>query len=220
MSAVCANGDLVTCNAFGEASHRLCRHGCDPAGTACVIPPCPAEMRLIDELEVCIDRYEASHGPSGEALAVKGAMPWVFVSYAGAEAACELAGKRLCTEEEWVAACAGPQHNDYPFGYIYDPTACNGIDSPLGGLVPTGTAPRCEGGYSGIFDMGGNAMELTSACDGEGACKAYGGDYGADAYSMLCTAFNVASPHPPQAADGGAEPAGYGSLGFRCCLAP
>ncbi|MBI5502240.1 MAG: SUMF1/EgtB/PvdO family nonheme iron enzyme [Deltaproteobacteria bacterium] len=37
-----------------------------------------------------------------------------------AERRCEEAGKRLCTEVEWEAACKGPQSQTYPYGDDYD----------------------------------------------------------------------------------------------------
>lgn len=75
-----------------------------------------------------------------------------------AAALCESVGKRLCTDEEWVQACRGPQGLRYPYGAIYDGAKCNAeskIDAPL----PIGQTPAtCVSDY-GVYDLNGNVWE-------------------------------------------------------------
>ena len=58
--------------------------------------------------DFCIDRYEASRGTDGAAMAVAGVMPWINATWEIAVGACAAAGKRVCTTPEWMAACHGP----------------------------------------------------------------------------------------------------------------
>ena len=71
--------------------------------------PCGPDMAMIETLGVCIDRYEASRAPDGSAASVLRVLPWASLAWGEASEACRLAGKRLCTFEEWNAACAGPE---------------------------------------------------------------------------------------------------------------
>ena len=42
-----------------------------------------------------------------------------------AEEACQNAGKRLCTENEWVFACRGEANQDFPYGDHFEWNKCN-----------------------------------------------------------------------------------------------
>jgi formylglycine-generating enzyme required for sulfatase activity len=53
-----------------------------------------------------IDTFEAAI-IDGKAVSGKHNVPAIGISWEKAKAACEAAGKRLCTEPEWVAACQG-----------------------------------------------------------------------------------------------------------------
>ena len=44
---------------------------------------------------------------------------------AGASSWCEARGKRLCFDDEWTAACAGPEGWSYPYGDTHEPGLCN-----------------------------------------------------------------------------------------------
>src|SRR5262249_29550859 len=82
--------------------------------------PCPAEMVLAGK--VCIDRYEA-HLLDGSvvhpwferpraahryvAKSAPGVFPQAYISRIEAAAACDAAGKRLCSRAEWTAGCRG-----------------------------------------------------------------------------------------------------------------
>ncbi len=99
----------------------------------------------------CIDRYEAatvivdaprrgkhrpkvlrSHSPykgvTGEhvmAVSEKGKVPQAHISRDEAELACVNAGKRLCTDDEWIGVCKGKKPTQYPYGNERVDGACN-----------------------------------------------------------------------------------------------
>jgi hypothetical protein len=95
---------------------------------------CPVGMARIDNF--CVDRFEATLvevGPDGvevphpsferpeegvryEARSRAGELPQGYVNRVQSEAACDNAGKRLCTVTEWYQACRGKQRTTYPYG--------------------------------------------------------------------------------------------------------
>ncbi len=109
---------------------------------------CPEGMASIDG-KYCIDRYEAStvEGTKGKrgrfktarkhspfkpvaglvvkAVSIKGRVPQAYISRDEAEEACENAGKRLCTDEEWLTACRGKDSTKYPYGDDHEEGYCN-----------------------------------------------------------------------------------------------
>lgn len=214
---VACDGDrVVTCSVEGlVVASSACEYGCDDS----VTPPgcrgcascaaCPGDMVLVEEVGACIDRYEASPAGTGFlAASLPGAMPWIYVTHDEAALACAAAGKRLCTVEEWVAACHGPARTRYPYADEYRRGACNLQDQGINAPVPAGTFAGCEGGYPGLFDMTGNVEEWTATCSGDGGCKVWGGSF--------------ASVAPACSDDYLSLVAGWRSeyLGFRCCRAP
>ena len=134
------------------------------------------------------------------------------VNYFGAEAYCAFVGGRLCTEKEWLAACRGPSDRDYPYGEVYDPTACNSAAHQTGTKLDTqavGGRPRCEGGYDGLFDMAGNVAEWIDACKGD-YCKFRGAGYLSNEpveQFAACKAVCAGNQKTLQS----------GVIGFRCC---
>jgi formylglycine-generating enzyme required for sulfatase activity len=151
--------------------------------------------------EVCVDRWEGSlvdwspyEVPEGGEVAqsVEGVAPQGYISGEMAESACEAAGKRLCTPEEWRRACQGPDGFTYPYGNVYDANACNdscgehpiisywgddpnewdsehmnapGINQQPDTLDATGANPACMTA-EGIFDMHGNLHEWVMDTEG------------------------------------------------------
>lgn len=115
-------------------------------------------------------------------------VPQGYLSFYTAKRACENAGKRLCTLDEWMLACRGEQGQKFPYGSEFDRTACNvyrhyhpafvlhgntsvghrdprlnlvverGVD-PL--LRLTGQSARCQSRWEGqaAYDMVGNLDE-------------------------------------------------------------
>jgi formylglycine-generating enzyme len=212
-------------------------------------PPCPEEMALVPlgQGGVCIDKYEDavegqrySESLDGidagtlRAKPAKGTQPQVNISEVQAESACEGAAKRLCTGDEWRAACRGPNNFVYPYGNEYIPGACNeGRPSPVAalfgasggraddprlaeaknGIEPGGSFPKCVSAV-GAFDMHGNVDEWVS--DSSNASD--------PRYGMFVGGFFV---------DGSENGAGCTyqttahfktyhdySIGFRCCAEP
>lgn len=106
------------------------------------VAPCPSDMVFV--AGTCVDRYEAhllernedgslTPHPAHErpehrryvAASRAGVKPQAFVCQLDAAAACENAGKRLCTLSEWYRACTGPRGTTYPYGPKYQAKRCN-----------------------------------------------------------------------------------------------
>ena len=105
---------------------------------------CPDDMVSVWG-KFCVDKYEAfvnevlsdgtlkQHSPFHQldkkkryiALNKRGRMPQAYISQKQAAAACAVAGKRLCTSHEWVAACKGKRPTTYPYGEKHQPRRCN-----------------------------------------------------------------------------------------------
>lgn len=121
-----------------------------------------------------IDAFEGSIASNGKAATLPGVIP-AQASWFDAKAACEKAGKRLCTEEEWVSACSGEPAIDnnnnnffadddvegrmYPYGFFYEKGACQDAEDEYAGRA-TKTAARKECTTpEGIWDLAGNLQE-------------------------------------------------------------
>jgi formylglycine-generating enzyme required for sulfatase activity len=88
------------------------------------------------------------------------AFPVVWVSQKDAEAFCSWRGKRLPTDEEWEKAARGTSGNQFPWG---DTSPSRETANYLTGeLEPIGNRPEDCSPYE-IYDLGGNASELTSS---------------------------------------------------------
>jgi hypothetical protein len=59
------------------------------------------------------------------ARSFRGAVPQGYMTGEGAKAACEEAGKRLCTDTEWLRACRGPDGTIFPYGNTRETGVCN-----------------------------------------------------------------------------------------------
>ena len=60
-----------------------------------------------------------------KAVSRPGVIPQSYLSQVLARRACENAGKRLCTQDEWVGACKGKAGRKYPYGESYRLGVCN-----------------------------------------------------------------------------------------------
>jgi len=125
---------------------------------------------------------------SARAVSAPGVLPQGYMTYFSAKRACEAAGKRLCSEEEWVTACRGRKNTKHPYGKKFRAGKCNVFralhpayelhgNSSLGHLDPrlhlvieegkspllftTGEAKECvsEVRDGEIYDMVGNLDE-------------------------------------------------------------
>jgi hypothetical protein len=166
-------------------------------------------------------RPDASKSDAGQSSARscsnKGVLPWASISFASAKAACEAAGARLCTADEWLAACEGSAHLAYPYGESYEADTCNGADHDIAkdkglqnGGVPTGNRKDCTS-EAGALDLAGNVKEWTDDArgdvDGTPFDVVRGGSYESPALGLTC------QTELSQAIETTALP----SLGFRCC---
>ncbi len=200
--------------------------------------PCPREMAHVGDI-LCVDRWEgalADHSPyevpdDGVAVSESGVAPQGYISGTVAASACEAAGKRLCSLDEWLLACSGSDERTYPYGDEYDAAACNdtyqgshpvvdyfgtstgvwdtehmndpGINQQSGTIAETGKFSGCVT-PDGVFDLHGNLHEWVS--DPAGTFK--GGFYAdASINGPGCTYTTTAHEF------------GYHdySTGFRCC---
>jgi hypothetical protein len=170
------------------------------------------------------DATELGSGRSGaRACSRPDVLPWHTVTQGDAAAACAAVGKRLCTAVEWEAACEGAALNDYPYGDLYEPGTCNGVDYdgiPGGDdddvLLPTGDAAMCLSD-DGIYDLSGNLREWTSeqrgsTTGGKAIFVVRGGEYHTPAPGLTCQFDLSRQVHDVV----------LPTVGFRCCsdLAP
>lgn len=128
------------------------------------------------------------------AVSAPAEVPQGYMNRDDAARACDAAGKRLCSESEWVTACMGEARTEFPYGRRYEQDTCNVFrethpsfelhgtasryhDDPRNGLVEaggrplllaTGSLPACASrwGDDAIFDMVGNLDEWVDGGSG------------------------------------------------------
>jgi hypothetical protein len=207
---------------------------------------CPPGMILVaDTPAYCIDRYEAALVLAADgspwspyfnpgttavrAVSLAGAVPQAYIDELQAAAACVAAGKRLCTDAEWLRACRGPAGTTYPYGDTRMPGVCNDaravhpaveyfgtsdpsiytmlnhpcLDQLPDSLDRTGANAGCVTA-EGAFDMMGNLHEWTS--DPAGTFR---GGYYVDTMLNGNGCLYVTTAHDTSYWDF--------STGFRCC---
>ncbi|MEC8422311.1 MAG: redoxin family protein, partial [Myxococcota bacterium] len=144
------------------------------------LPDGPVAMVHVEmgSLDFWIDAVEASVDAQGRAVARAGVVP-PNVSWAGARAACESAGKRLCSAAEWTTACQGAEAVDddedgsvigdyiegreYPYGQAWKPSHCHDTgDRDKSGALPAGIRGGCRT-PEGVYDLTGNVQEGVGA---------------------------------------------------------
>lgn len=114
--------------------------------------------------------------------------PVVFVTWCDAAGYCAADGKRLCGRigggalrnsadtpghdddrhdaavGEWFNACTRGGTRGFVYGSTFEPGRCAGnYDGVVDQTAPVGD-PACEGGYPGLFDLGGSVSEYIDAC--------------------------------------------------------
>ena len=162
------------------------------------------------------------------AVSVAGAVPQGYIDGVTAQRACRAAGKRLCTDAEWLRACQGAAGQTFPYGAARQDGVCNDaraqhpavqlfpddpnpfdriqhpcINQLADGLATTGEHAGCVSA-DGAFDMMGNLHEWTA--DPEGTFR--GGFY-----------VDTVRNGPGCRYRTGAHGRGHWdySTGFRCC---
>jgi len=158
---------------------------------AAPLAECPESMRPIEGLRVCIDESEA---PGLREI------PQTRVSLDEARSVCRERGARLCTAQQWRAACRGPRNWRHPYGSRAENDRCNGA-APSGeiqDLSRTGARDGCVT-PSGVYDLEGNVGEWVE----DGAVL------GGDSTTRGPSCDSRTQPGP-----GATSP----STGFRCCL--
>lgn len=166
--------------------------------------------------QATLDTSDALDGSTDAAAFVAlHAQPAAGVSFYQAKAACENAGKRLCTQAEWERACRGPQAFVYPYGDTVDEKACNGFFaySDVNPLI-TGSLDTCGSDF-GVYDLSGNLSEWTSThaerIPGSGVLNdraVRGGSFNGNSVALRCVGEEYRDPPFTAPED----------RGFRCCL--
>jgi sulfatase modifying factor 1 len=124
--------------------------------------------------KVCVDVFEFPNRPCE--------LPFVWASATQARRTCKALGKRLCTQDEWIAACgadpSGSKPSNYAYGAELDLEACNTNRAKRDyqkrpcdprsvkttwetcgtHTAPSGAFPRCRSRL-GVFDQHGNVAE-------------------------------------------------------------
>lgn len=234
----CDPDDMPTPNAGLEEAPGVggCPAGMRPVGTSFCVDTYEAFVRIDRGDSALPEDWSPFHHPpplgGGQTLvaySVAGAIPQGQISGIQAGSACAGAGKRLCTNTEWLSACRGPDTNVYPYGDIRQPGVCNDarathpaveyfgtsaswiwsmLDHPCiaqipDSLDPTGANAGCVSDH-GAFDMMGNLHEWTS--DSAGTFR---GGFFADTSINGNGCLYATTAHDTAHSD-------Y-STGFRCC---
>ena len=185
----------------------------------------------IDATEVTVGQYKACvdagvchaddiavqpDSPCNYGTPARADQPMNCVSWTDADAYCRFTGERLCKEDEWFAACRGPNLQDYPYGKAYVAGACKAKPRTGTGVAvaderteKVGASPGCEGGYPGLWDMAGNVAEWVDSCNGD-YCHFYGGAFlENDPVADFASCKRVCA--------GNQKSFRSSTIGFRCC---
>jgi len=197
----------------------LCQSKCEAS------LPCAGDamrrLKLPTGVEFDIDAYEASLPDADESqdgcskygrpCSHRNAMPWTAITWQDAQEACMRVGKRLCTLDEWLAACRGECNFDFPYGDDFIPGACNdGTPEGRRGLGPAGKREECST-PEWVYDLIGNLREWTGTEVEPGKYAVVGGSAKDSSHLLL-----GCSKEPGRfIADGAASKPDL--IGFRCC---
>ncbi len=210
---------------------------------------CPPGMARVNGA-FCVDRYEASlverladgterpwspyltpGSHTVRAVSERDTVPQAHIDQTQASQACRAAGRRLCTDREWLSACRGPQRTVFPYGNTREDHRCNEnhtrhpsvqlfghmhvhlwdfahqndprTNQVAGTLARTAAFAGCTNDY-GLYDMVGNLHEWTS--DSAGTFR---GGYYMDTRLNGDGCLYVTTAHSVHYRDF--------TTGFRCC---
>ena len=210
----------------------------DPPPAAEAKPPCSDGMQHVktaycpDMERECVDKeYDKPNRITICHAFREGEKPPVMVSFYDAERACADAGKRVCKESEWVAACEGPDETPFPYGWRRSPEKCNFDNKWVGPSLarvyskdseiqraellrldrslPSGSRPECKSGF-GVFDLTGNVDEWVRADVERGNRRSRFAGLKGGAWGHVRNACRpVTTSHPPDFK--------YYFISFRCC---
>jgi len=180
----------------------------------------PMQRIEIDGLNVEMDTFEASIEDGKAGVGVH-QIPATRMSWFAARDACEAAGKRLCTEREWIAACQGQlpvdddgdgqfaddmvEGNVYPYGEYHERGRCwDARNKDTERPVYTGEMAGCANA-DGIYDLTGNVEEWVG--ETEEAAVLLGGSF--DTSKDFARCYRRNDTFGPGLANR--------RTGFRCC---
>ena len=188
---------------------------------------CPRDMVRTGD-GTCMDCFEAPNK--------QGRRPLVMQSATDAEDWCEAHHKRLCAEDEWIAACEGEEKRQYPYGMEHEDGRCNDDKvwrsvneltlakwpadeakdhtKELYQAAPSGAKRGCKT-KRGVYDLTGNVEEWVTKSRAHANAYAHiligcywSGCYGGG--KPTCRSTNAA--HGPEFR--------FYETGFRCCKDP
>jgi sulfatase modifying factor 1 len=185
----CAAGDTPDVNGIVQEPAGMggCPPGMAPSGGVCVDR---WEAALVLDEGKVIAGWSPYANPGTRrvrAVSAPGIVPQGYINGVQAGAACAVAGKRLCTDTEWLRACQGATGTTYPYGSTRENGRCNDartchpavqyfessdqsvfsmighacLDQLPDGLARTGAYQGCATA-DGIMDMMGNLHEWTA----------------------------------------------------------
>jgi hypothetical protein len=146
--------------------------------------------------EICVDAYEYPN--------VADEIPRDMVSHEQAMALCEKEGKRLCSIDEWQAACRGKDKFTYSYGNKYHPFKYNTNTKKV---MRSGRKDQCRSWW-GMNDMNGNLWEWTSTPSSQKANSFLVAGGAWNGQNLTQCKENKFSFYPQNQ---------YPYVGFRCC---
>ena len=201
-----------------------------PEGMVSVRDELGEPVYCIDIFEISLDGSELGNVDQGLewpdestqaiALSLPNVIPASLISWYQAVAACQNAGKYLCSTQEWKDACDGDilgNGQNFPYGDTWIDNYCAArlgeSEQIYEELQPTGSHEHCRSPF-GTYDQIGNVWEWTDSLqsneDGSPKPHKMGASYYSGGGNIACNSDPV-TDHPPDFT---------GTIGARCCTSP
>ncbi len=162
--------------------NSILQQACTAESLLCVIPPQNVDKQeapgigscrqgMVQVGNICVDQYEAMlvDKTTGEvwspycnpgkeisrlrAVSIAEVVPQSTVSQLEAKQACANAGKRLCTEQQWILVCQGTEGRRYPYEGPLQNGLCNDETKSLDRQTPERTvAEFCTPGHEPFYE--------------------------------------------------------------------